>query len=363
MDFFERLNGADEIFLYHIRYVYDILSPADISINLDNTVREIWSKMGEVGVDELPVIDFSGDPRKGTEKRTYVGIVRKKDLAAMGSRFVGALSQYDSDDAMMQVRLSNCDAVDRSVETVALDTPLFEAIEKLVESHSSAVAVVGDDKEHQGCLTSLDVLRCFHYLDTLSSIRVQDSNQEVRLVDLFGNSGGAMPSDRMVEKFMATAKDIMNENFHSIVGSASVGDAMSLMEKERCHSLVVVDDDGNLRGVTTSTEIQAALPPVDNRRHRVDRGAGIFIVPHDDSAEFRQARAERVISITNTTVGSVDISKPVPELARRLIRPNAQDIPVTASGNLVKGLLGRWELVKAFLALGGVLKKRGMLDE
>ena len=86
-------------------------------------------------------------------------------------------------------------------------------------------------------------------------------------------------------------------------------------------------------------------------------------MPSDGSAEFRQAKAERVISITNTTVGNVDVNKPVPALAKRLMRVNAHDIPVTASGNLVKGLLGRWELVKAFLALGGVVKKRGMLDE
>ena len=363
MDFFEKLNTNDEIFLYHVRTVGDVMKSTARPVTLESTMKEIWTQMNTVGLSDLPVVDISGDPRKGTAVYPYVGIVRKKDMAAMASRFVGALSQHDSDDQMMQIRLSNVDAIDRSVATVSPDDSIFTAIETMLEHNTETVAVVNSEKHYINNICILDILSCLSYLAKLQGMRVAQNTQEVRLVDLFNRkNGAALPSDKMLETFMGCARDVMDEEFISIVAGASIGEAMNMMEKAKRHTLLVVDEDGNLRGVTTSTEIQLALPPLARKGGRLNGNAGkIFKLNEDDPSDSRQVRAEKVTAVTQTGIEKVSADKPMTALINSLLRPTAMAIPVLDAGNVLKGVVERFDLAKAFLALGGVVKKQGML--
>jgi len=361
MDFFEKLSTNDEIFLYHVRTVEDVMKNTAKPVTLESTMKEIWVEMNALGLSDLPVVDISGDPRKGTAVYTYVGIVRKKDLAAMASRFIGALSQHDSDDHMMQVRLSNCDAIDRTVGTVSPEDSIFTAIETMLEHNSESLAVVNDDKTYLSSICILDILACLSYLAKLQRMRVAQNTQEVRLVDLFNRKSGALPSDKMLDTFMGAARDVMDEGFIAVVASASIGEAMTLMEKAKRHTAIVIDEDGNLRGLTTSTEIQLALPPLVRKAGRLNVQAGsIFKVNAEETADARQVRAEKVAAVTQTGIEKVTADKSMNALIAALMKPTALAIPVLDSGNVLKGVVERWDLAKAFLALGGVVKKQGM---
>ena len=361
MDFFEKLNSNDEIFLYHVRTVEDVMRSTAVPVNLESTMKDIWAQMNALGLNDLPVVDLTGDPRKGTAVQAYVGIVRKRDLAAMASRFIGALSQHDSDDHMMQVRLSNIDAIDRSVPTVAPEDTIFAAIEKMIEANAEALAVVGPDRQYLSSICILDILSCLSYLAKLQRMRISQNTQEVRLVDLFNKKSGALPSDKMLDTFMGSARDIMDENIVSIVAGASIGEAMNLMEKAKKHTIIVVDDDGNLRGITTSTEIQLALPPLIRKSGRQNiQAGGIFKVNTEESTDGRQARNEKVAAVTQTGIERMPADTPVGTLIAALMKPTAQAIPVLDSGNVIRGMVERWDLAKAFLALGGVVKKQNM---
>jgi CBS-domain-containing membrane protein len=360
MDFFEKLSTNDEIFLYHVRQVSDVMRSTAVPVTLDSTMKEIWTEMNSLGLSDLPVVDISGDPRKGTTIYNYVGIIRKRELAALASRFVGALSQHDSDDHMMQVRLSGCDAIDRSVATVTKNASIFDAIEVMLEHHSETIAVVDDNRIYLNNICILDILSCLSYMTKLQRMRITQSTQEVRLVDLFNKRGGSLPSDKMLETFVGYARDVMNEDFISIIASAPLGDAMTLMERAKQHTLIVVDDEGNLKGITNSTEIQLALPPLLRKGGRVmPQTGGIFKTNPEDS-EARQSRAEKVTAVTQTGIERVSPEKPVNALITSLMKPTALAIPVLDSGNVIKGIVERWDLAKAFSALGGVLKKQGM---
>lgn len=362
MDFFEKLSTNDEIFLYHVRNVSDVMKSTARPVNLESTMKEIWAQMNVLGVSDLPVVDMTGDPRKGTAVHAYVGIVRKRDLAAMASRFVGALSQHDSDDHMMQIRLSNCDAIDRSVATVSPDDSIFTAIETMLEHNTETVAVVNSEKLYMNCVCILDVLSCLDYLSRLQNMRVTQNTQEVRLVDLFNKKSGALPSDKMLETFMGAARDVMDESVVSVVAGATIAEAMTLMERAKKHTLIVVDDDGNLRGLTTSTEIQLALPPLVRKSGRLNiQSGGIFKVNADSDPDARQARSEKVSSVTQTGIEKIFADRPINLLVSSLMKPSALALPVLDSGNVIKGIVERWDLAKAFLALGGVVKKQGML--
>jgi CBS-domain-containing membrane protein len=292
-----------------------------------------------------------------------VGIVRKKDLAAMASRFVGGLAQHDSDDQMMQIRLSSYDTIDRAIPVITPDMPVFSTIEVMLENKVESIAVVGRDKEYLGSISTLDVLACLNYLAKLQKMRVVQNTQEVRLVDLFNNTSGVMPSDKMLDTFMGSARDVMDESFISILCSDSIGDAIHLMEKTKRDQLIVVDEEGNLKGITNATEIQLALPPIARKSGRSNRigSTGIFKTNGDDTSADRQVRAERILAVTHTGFERATVDMPVTSLVNALLKPAAQTIPILDAGNVIKGVVGRWELVKAFLALGGVLKKRGIL--
>jgi predicted transcriptional regulator len=363
MDFFEKLGTNEEIFLYHVKRVSDLMKVALPPINLESKMKEIWAQMNSIGVNDLPVVDVSGSNRKGTLKYTYVGIVRKRDLAAMASRFVGGLAQYDSDDQMMQVRLSSYDTIDRSTPVITPDMPVFTAIGVMLENKVESIAVVGPDKEYLACISTLDILACLSYLAKLQKMRTVQNIQEVRLVDLFNNASSVMPSDKMLETFMGTARDVMDDAFVPIVSSDSIGDAINLMERTKRDLLIVVDEEGNLKGVTNATEIQLALPPIVRKSGRTALvgATGIFKTDDADNAAARQVRAERILAVTHTGFERATMEMPVTRLIKALLKPSAITIPVLDAGNVIKGVVGRWELVKAFLALGGVLKKRGIL--
>ena len=279
----------------------------------------------------------------------------------MASRFIGALSQHDSDDHMMQARLSNADAIDRTVPVLAADAPIFSAIEKMIQFNVESLAVVGDEKQYKNSVYILDILACLRYLAMLQRMRSAQNTQEVRLVDLFSRKGSALPSDKMLETFMGSAQDIMEENVVSIVAGSTIGEAMALMERAKRHTLVVVDDDGNLRGITTSTEIQMALPPLVRKSGRQNVAPGsIFKVNTEETTETRQAKAEKVAAVTQTGIRRVSSSQAVGPLIEALLMPDATTIPVVDSGNVIRGIIERWELAKAFLALGGVVKKQSL---
>ncbi len=179
-------------------------------------------------------------------------------------------------------------------------------------------------------------------------------------MDLFNKRGGSLPSDKMLETFVGYARDVMNEDFISIVATSPIGEAMSAMERAKQHTAIVVDDDGNLKGVTNSTEIQLALPPLVRKGGRIIPQTGAIFKTNPEDSESRQSRSEKITAVTQTGIERVSPEKPVNSLITSLMKPTAVAIPVLDSGNVIKGIVERWDLAKAFSALGGVLKKQGM---
>ena len=359
MDLFRRLESNKEIFFHHVKTLGDVLESREDTVHLDNTIKEVVVRMGELGLDAIPVVDIAGSSRKNNLEMTYVGIVRNRDIAAVVSSLVGGISQQDSDEEVMQLRLANLDAIDRRAEVVTRDTTLFDAMELMLKNHVETVAVVDSDRKYVGSFDAIDAIKCFTHLTTIRSVRTSSKAQEVRLIDLFSRQGGGgMPSDRLLDTFIASAKDIMDDEVKVISGTSSVDEAMALMEKDMCHRLIVVDEVGNLKGITSSTSIQLALPPVFNKSQPVQvKGRGIFKTVVGDLPEERQVRAGKVMAVTNTQCQTVDMEQPVVDIAAKLLGRESTDMPVMDSGNVIKGIVGRREMMKALVALGGVLKQ------
>ncbi len=361
IDLFERLASNKEIFFYHVRTVGDVMKTDFDPVNLDTVLKDTWEKMTEVGVKDMPVIEVDVK----TNELIWVGTVQKTELATLFSRFVGALSQPASDDRALKVRLSNANVTDRTIPSVRPSTPLLDAVTTMVEKDVESLAVTDEDKNFIGVLSVIEILKCFEYMALIRKARIDEKPQELRIVDLFAGQGQTMPTDKMFESFVGTVKEVMRESVPTITNVASIGDAVRLMNKTQRQTIVVIDSEGRIKGTVTANEIQLALPPIVNRLERRQvQARGEMFKMNPEASDVRATLAEKVGSVTMSTPIVVTTETSVMDVATKLLEPNASDMPVTTpDGSRIAGIIGRVDLLKAFGALGGLAKKRGLLDE
>lgn len=361
IDLFERLASNKEIFFYHVRTVGDVMKTDFEPVNLDTVLKDTWEKMTEVGVKDMPVVEVDA----GSSQVIWVGTVQKMELATLFSRFVGALSQPASDDRALKVRLSNANVTNRTIPSVQPQTPLLDAVTLMVEQDVESLAVTDDTKNFIGVLSVIEVLRCFEYMALIRKARIDEKPQELRIVDLFAGQGQTMPTDKMFESFVGTVKDVMRESVPTITNAASIGDAVRLMNKTQRQTVVVIDNDGRIKGTATASEIQLALPPIVNRLERRQvQARGEMFKMNPEASDVRATLAEKVGSVTMSSPNVVTTETSVMDVATKLLEPASSEMPVTTpDGSRIAGIIGRVDLLKAFGALGGLAKKRGLLDE
>lgn len=361
IDLFERLGSNKEIFFYHVRTVADLMKTNFEPVNLDTVLKDTWEKMTEVGVKDMPVVEV--DP--ASNQLIWVGTVQKMELATLFSRFVGALSQPASDDRALKVRLSNANVTNRTIPSVKPQTPLLDAVTSMVEQDVESLAVTDENKGFIGVLSVLEILKCFEYMALIRKARIDEKPQELRIVDLFAGQGQTMPTDKMFESFVGTVKEVMRESVPTITNVASIGDAVRLMNKTQRQTVVVIDNDGRIKGTATASEIQLALPPIVNRLERRQlQSRGEMFKMNPEASDVRATLAEKVGSVTMSSPNVVTTETSVMDVATKLLDPAASEMPVTTpDGSRIAGIIGRVDLLKAFGALGGLAKKRGLLDE
>ncbi len=135
-------------------YVSDLMTADPIVVEPDVALSRVLALMREASIRHVPVIDEEG----------IVGVVSDRDLTFIHG-LPGVSDKVDDSDveemlaAPVAVVMKSRFLVERDVVTVAVDTPLKEAIDMLVATRVGAVPVVDDDRQVVGVLSAVDVLR------------------------------------------------------------------------------------------------------------------------------------------------------------------------------------------------------------
>jgi predicted transcriptional regulator len=169
----------------------------------------------------------------------------------------------------------------------------------------------------------------------------------------------------MLESFVGSVKEVMRESVPTIALTASIGEAVRLMNRTERETIVVIDPNGAVKGIVTALEIQLALPPIVNRLElRAAKERAEMFKMNPESSDVRAVLAEKVTQVMLANPVCVTTETPILDVVTRQAQTDAYEQPVlSADKSRIAGIIGRFDLLRALAALGGLAKKRGLMDE
>ena len=153
-----------------------------------------------------------------------------------------------------------------------------------------------------------------------------------------------------------TARDVMQTQVVALSPDDPLHVAQRLFYEEGIHGAPVLDEDGTVVGVLTSTDL---LRAVTESKEMAPSGLGVYRDDLDSAGgpwnlapdDFRERVRDAVVSdyMTEQLV-QVGPDMPIPELARKLRENHIHHVLVLEDGNL-RGIVSTFDLV-------GLLEKR-----
>jgi CBS domain-containing protein len=195
--------------------------------------------MVEHNVKRLPVVDSHG---------ALIGMVSRYDLlktVAEGLR--------QRPDVPIELPLGTATAASdimmREVPQVRVDTPLAEALDRLLETEKRRVIVVDADAQVVGIITDGDVMR--------RAAKQVRGGALSRLAGWF--SGGPRPHEVEVESRNRTASDVMTSPVVTVQTDTPIVEVIHLMTMHRIKRVPVVDSNRRLVGLVGRAGVLSAL--------------------------------------------------------------------------------------------------------
>jgi len=146
---------------------------------------------------------------------------------------------------------------------------------------------------------------------------------------------------------MLTAKEIMSSPVKSVLEETTLEELARVFVEEQVSTMPVVDEDGNLRGLISESDLVAQNKPL-----HLPRVISLFdwVLYLESEKNFR----EEVERITARTVGEIcvrdvvtcRIDTPLPEIAERMTEKRFNLLPVL-DGTQVVGVVSRHDVVRA----------------
>ncbi len=165
-----------------------------------------------------------------------------------------------------------------------------------------------------------------------------------------------MPSDaindsEMSKQFPATASDLMRAPAVTIGLEAMIADVAESMLANRIGSLVVVDANGDYRGIVTE---QAFLPNQESfplMRGTVSRIMGVN-TGADQNVNYQETidkvRGMKVSEVMNEDGPSASPDTPIDEIAEMMAISHCQHVPIVSDGKPV-GIVARHDILRLFV--------------
>jgi CBS domain-containing protein len=217
----------------------DLMTPAPVTIPTTTPLAQAAALMAERDLKRLPVTAADG---------RLAGIVSRSDLLktvaeGLRQRPDQPLRLPDGAPATVAALMI------ADVPTVHRDTPLADALDRLLETEKRRVVVIDDERHVVGIITDGDVLR-------RAATRVQAGALR-RLATWF--SGGGRPEGVELAAKGRAASDIMTSPVITVTPETPTAVAIQQMMAHRIKRLPVVNEQGQLIGMVGRAAVLGAL--------------------------------------------------------------------------------------------------------
>jgi len=215
----------------------DVMTEPVVTVDADETLRNLVTKMNLHDLKRLPVVDSNGH---------LVGLVTRLDL-------LQTLEYQGLGDDTSQQQPPRCgssipELMNVSPPTVTPDALLEDVLHALEQSHQQRVMVVDSTGKITGIVTDGDILR-----------RSQDRENPTLLHRLRGLITGEMAGDEVMLNQDETAADLMTSPVFTVRSNTPLADALRVMLRHQIKRLPVVDEENRLIGLLGRTSLLNGL--------------------------------------------------------------------------------------------------------
>jgi len=217
----------------------ELMTPNPITLPATTPLAQAAAVMADRKLKRLPVVDEQG---------RLVGMVSRYDLLKTVAE---GLRQRPSEVAQLPAGApATVGAIMlREVPAVHADTPLAEALDRLLETDKRRVVVVDDASHVVGIITDGDVIERAAKRARPGGLRA--------LLDWI--AGGTRPAELEVAARGRTAADVMTSPVVTVAPDTPIPEAIRLMMAHKIKRLPVVDASGRLVGLVGRAGVLAAV--------------------------------------------------------------------------------------------------------
>ncbi len=292
--------------------------------------KEVITVFPETSVEEIAFLllkhNISGVPV--VEGDRVVGVVSEADLLYKKKLPTSIVYLYQHGSYLKPEELAEEDkkiratkakeVMTKDVVSVSPETPVTEIISILEEKGIKRVLVMEGDKL-VGIVSKLDVLRC-----------LTGSCEEL-----------ARKAISEVSEAPVSVGDIMSCKVVTVKANDSVEDAARFLLEHRISGLPVVDEDGNLEGILSESDlIHKAEPLPSPALYYADRQKFL--------EEMWKVKASRVREVMTEDVITVSPEDSLGKAASLMLEKGVKRLPVVR-GRMVVGMVTRADILKALV--------------
>lgn len=290
--------------------------------------REVITVSPETSVEEIAFLllkhNISGVPV--VEEDKVVGVISEADLLYKKKLPTSIVYLYQHGNYLKQEELAEEDkkiratkakeVMSKDVISVSPETPVTEIVSIMEEKGVKRVLVMEGDKL-VGIVSKLDVLRC-----------LTGSCEELAQKVIFKASEAPV-----------NVGDIMSCKVVTVKANDSVEEAARLLLKHRISGLPVVDENGNLVGILSESDlIHRAEPLPSPTLYYGDRQKFL--------EEMWKVKASKVREVMTEDVITVSPEEGLGEAASLMLEKGVKRLPVV-KGRMVVGMVTRADILKA----------------
>jgi CBS domain-containing protein len=294
----------------------DIMTKEVITVTPETSVEEIAFLLLKYNISGVPVV----------ERDKVVGVVSEADLLYKKKLPTSLVYIYQHGSYLKPNELAEEDkkiratkakeVMTREVISVSPETKVTEIVSIMEEKGIKRVLVMEGDKL-VGIVSKLDVLRC-----------LTGSCEEL-----------AQHIISKVNKIPTTVNDIMSCKVVTVKASDSVEDAARLLLEHRISGLPVVDEDGNLVGVLSESDLIHKAEPLPSPSLYYGNREKFL-------EEMWKVKASQVREVMTEDVITVSPEDGVEKAASLMLEKGVKRLPVVR-GEKVVGMVTRADILKA----------------
>lgn len=161
----------------------------------------------------------------------------------------------------------------QDVITISPETPILDVYRMFVEEEIHGAPMVDEDGAVRGVVSTLDLLRIVRdELEPGAGVTATTYFRDE--LPYSGFDGARMPEDLQDRVQQLTANDAATRELVTVRPDATVEQIARTMLAQHIHRVLVVDDDGDLRGVISSFDLLRVVAKLDRPERGLARGTG-----------------------------------------------------------------------------------------